>query len=202
MSTAEIIYKNTGEVEDILSWITFVTLHLENPEKTNFHPWKFFKNVWHSLEIPRSKTKDYCRNFTWVFGEQPWKLIPGIYSCSFFITPGNSMSSSALFGFFLEQPNIFNIKIIDCTWSWQKNGHCILYSSNVFYCPLSRLIAATDFFLSSGLLSADPINLQFEQPTAQHKSVILENWWITLNFRFLSVYGFVYHLQFLLAFGF
>ena len=46
-----------GGVEDILFWtppanFRFMTLPLEIPEKTSFHPWKFRKIVWRHLEIP------------------------------------------------------------------------------------------------------------------------------------------------------
>ena len=34
-----------------------VLLPLEILEKTSFHPWKFWKIMWHPLKIPRSKTK-------------------------------------------------------------------------------------------------------------------------------------------------
>ena len=35
----------------------FVTLPLKILEKTFFHPWKFCKIEWYTLELPRSKTK-------------------------------------------------------------------------------------------------------------------------------------------------
>ena len=45
----------------------FVTLLLEIPEKKSFHPWKFSKILWHTLEIPRSKNKTHeiPRVFAW-----------------------------------------------------------------------------------------------------------------------------------------
>ena len=56
----------TGRVEDILFWkppplgnFRFVTLPQEIPEKKSFYPWKFCKFVWHSLKIPKSKTKKF-----------------------------------------------------------------------------------------------------------------------------------------------
>ena len=59
----------TQGVEDIL----FSLLPLEIPEKTSFHPWKFWKIVWDCSEIPRSKTKTH-ENSTWVFLEHPYKF--------------------------------------------------------------------------------------------------------------------------------
>ena len=90
----------------------FVTLPLEIPEKNKLSPpWKFYKNVWYPLEIPRPKTTTRG-NSTLVFLEHPWKfyfyfnwLLEFPHALSSF-TPGNSMSSTfALFGFFLEKPN-------------------------------------------------------------------------------------------------
>ena len=51
----------------------FVALPLEIPERTSFHHWRFCKIVWHSLKIPRSKTKTHG-NSTWFFLEHPWKF--------------------------------------------------------------------------------------------------------------------------------
>ena len=49
-------------VEDILFWkppriFRFIILPLEILEKTNFHPWKFYKIVWCPIKFPRSKPK-------------------------------------------------------------------------------------------------------------------------------------------------
>ena len=57
----------TGRFEDILFWnspgvFRFVTLPLEIPEKTIFHPWKFCKIVWHPLETPKSKIKTHLKS--------------------------------------------------------------------------------------------------------------------------------------------
>ena len=46
----------------ILFWkppwnFSFLTLPLEIPDKTKFHPWKFCKSLLDILEIPRPKTK-------------------------------------------------------------------------------------------------------------------------------------------------
>ena len=54
----------------------FFTLPLEIPDKTEHHPWKFCKVVFHPLEIPSPKTKT-PGNSTWFF---------------FLVTPGNSTS--------------------------------------------------------------------------------------------------------------
>ena len=48
----------------------FVTLLLEIPEKIKFYPWKFCKFLWHSLKIPKPKTKTHW-NYTLVFLEHP-----------------------------------------------------------------------------------------------------------------------------------
>ena len=65
-----------GGGEDILYFsqnpleiFTFVTL----PVEKNFHLWKFWKLVWHPLEIVRSKTKTHG-NSTRFFLEHPWKF--------------------------------------------------------------------------------------------------------------------------------
>ena len=52
-----------------LEIFTFVTL----PVEKNFHLWKFWKLVWHPLEILRSKTKIHG-NSTRFFLEHPWKF--------------------------------------------------------------------------------------------------------------------------------
>ena len=58
----------------------FVTLLLEIPEKKSFHPWKFSKILWHTLEIPRSKNKTH---------EIPHKFLLEQLSASFLIDPWN-----------------------------------------------------------------------------------------------------------------
>ena len=72
MSYSRIKYKQEGGVEDILFWLPspeilrFVTAHLQIPRQKSFHPLKFSKIGWHSLEIPRSKSR--------VFLEHHWKF--------------------------------------------------------------------------------------------------------------------------------
>ena len=52
----------------------FVTLSQEILErKSFFYPWKFCKFVWHSLEIPKSKTKTHG-NSALIFLEHPWNF--------------------------------------------------------------------------------------------------------------------------------
>ena len=77
----------------------FVTLPQEIPEIKSFYLWKFFKFVWHPLEIPNWKTKTPGNShisFSWTPVEFPhlFQLIPGISTCFFFKTPRNSMSST------------------------------------------------------------------------------------------------------------
>ena len=95
--------KSTWEVEDILFWknlgiFRFVTLPLKIPEKPSFHQ-KFCKIVLHPLEIPVSKTKIHMEiaHDLLTLLEIPLlsKLTPKISTCSFFNTPGNSISSTA-----------------------------------------------------------------------------------------------------------
>ena len=59
----------------------FVTLPLEIPEKTSFHPWKFSKIVWHPLEIPSQKPRPMLEIPHEFLLEHPWKL------CFFFNWP-------------------------------------------------------------------------------------------------------------------
>ena len=102
--------KTEGGVEDILFGKApveyFIFLPLEIPGKTKLHSWKFYKIVLNPLKIPRSKTK--CPGIsTLFFLGHPWKLqlTPGNFTCSFFDTPGNSISPLPLFFFFfLELP--------------------------------------------------------------------------------------------------
>ena len=51
----------------------FVFLHLESPDKTKLHPWKFYKIVLDPLKIPRPKTKS-PENSTLFFIGQPLKF--------------------------------------------------------------------------------------------------------------------------------
>ena len=71
----------------------FVTLPLEIPEKTNFHPWKLVwpMKILHGffLNTPGNSTF-----FNW----------PLEFSRFFFNSPGNSMSSTLPFWIFLEWP--------------------------------------------------------------------------------------------------
>ena len=81
----------------------FIFLPLEIPGKTKLHSWKFYKVVLNPLKIPRSKTK--CPGIsTLFFLGHPWKLqlTPGNFTCSFFDTPGNSISPLPLFFFFFS----------------------------------------------------------------------------------------------------
>ena len=60
----------------------------------SFHLWKFWKLVWHPLEILKSKTKTHG-NSTRFFLEHPWKfhcflMNPGIFICYFINTTENS----------------------------------------------------------------------------------------------------------------
>ena len=57
-----------------LYFFRFVTSLLEIPEKASFHPYKFWKTLWHPLETSRSKSKRHG-NSTWVFVEHLWKLL-------------------------------------------------------------------------------------------------------------------------------
>ena len=83
----------------------FVTLPLEIPDKTSFHPWKFcMQTCMTPLGNSKIENQDKTHgNSTWFFLHIPWKFhfffswSPGISTCSFFNTPGNSMSSSPVF---------------------------------------------------------------------------------------------------------
>ena len=67
------------------------------------HPTQYGK-PW-TLEDPRSISKT-CRNSAWFFLDHPCKflfLAPEISTICFFNTPGNSMSSTPLYVFFLKK---------------------------------------------------------------------------------------------------
>ena len=85
----------------------FVTLPLEFPDKTSFHLWKFCMQTC-MTPLGNSKVENQDKthgNSTWFFLHISWKFhfffswSSGISTCSFFNTPLNSMSLSALFFF-------------------------------------------------------------------------------------------------------
>ena len=85
----------------------FVFLHLESPDKTKLHPWKFYKIVLDPLKNSKAKNqvlRKFHTNFSWSTFEIPFyfSLTPGNYTCSFFDTPGNSISLLPLFFFFFS----------------------------------------------------------------------------------------------------
>ena len=80
--------KNQAGVEDILFWtqkrnFRFVTFILTNSRENKLSLreilQKFSKILWHTLEIPRSKTKTHG-NSTWFFLEFRWKFHFCFYS--------------------------------------------------------------------------------------------------------------------------
>ena len=124
--------KKTGGVEDILFGKApveyFIFLPLEIPGKTKLHSWKFYKVVLNPLKIPRSKTK--CPGIsTLFFLGHPWKLqlTPGNFTCSFFDTPGNSISPLPLFFFFFWNCPL-NIQVICIRWL-----RCEWHTGELFY---------------------------------------------------------------------
>ena len=103
--------KQTQVVEDILFWTSpgnfkVVTLPLEISKKKSFHPWKFSKILWHTMEIPRSETKAQVQD--------PWKSTcawvfhslntPAGNSASFLIDPAWNFHI-----FFLQYPWKFHV---------------------------------------------------------------------------------------------
>ena len=86
-------------VKTALEFLLFFTLSLEIPDKTKLNPWIFHKIVLDPLRRnSRVKNKDSWK-FQIIFSWSPLE-IPRAFSL--IGTPGNSISSTPLFGFFLE----------------------------------------------------------------------------------------------------
>ena len=122
----------------------FVFLHLESPDKTKLHPWKFYKIVLDPLKNSKAKNqvlRKFHTIFSWSTFEIPFyfSLTPGNYTCSFFDTPGNSISLLPLFFFFFffsfldlpiehSSPQVICIKSLRCQW----------HTGELFYYQLPR----------------------------------------------------------------
>ena len=73
------------------------TWPLEIPDKSKLHPWRLCKTVQHlpwKFQDLKPRPLEIPHNF--------FLVTPGNFTCYFFDTPGNSISSTPLFGFFLE----------------------------------------------------------------------------------------------------
>ena len=117
---------------EILPW-NFLSCHLEIPEKTNFHLWKFSKSVWHPLENPRSNPRPIETPHQFFLNTEIFLE----FSTSFLIDPWNF---HMLFLQYLWKHHALNPSCLDFLWNspfWispTQSAMILPKPSQVHYC--------------------------------------------------------------------